>query len=135
MKKMFISMIALLGVGMAHADVETPFLECKPSSTKGPSYVVSTVSYHIPSLKESWRLKLSEKSSVSVGLSDPVRYGDTLIFTLNSGRSGYIHLYWHRDPNQGDTSLIDINLYQASESELNTRGPITDYRCHLTDDQ
>lgn len=133
MKKMFISMIALLGVGMAHADVETPFLECKPSSTNGPSYVVSTVPSHIPGLKESWRLSVSGKSNVSIGLPEPVQYGNTFIFTAKSGRSGYVHLYWHRDPDMGDTSLIDINLYQASESELNTGGPVTDYRCHLVD--
>ena len=63
-----------------------------------------------------------DPEEIPVSNANLLQYGETFIFTVNHGRSGYAHFY-----KNGDTSLIDINLFM--QNDINTKVPLTNYTC------
>ena len=72
--------------------------------------------------KEIARAELKKENFVS-------NYGGATILFQNSGKSGYLLIYYNRKNEGGSTTLIDINLFQPSVRELNTKGPSLGYSC------
>ncbi|MGZ3695819.1 MAG: hypothetical protein ACXWQO_17130 [Bdellovibrionota bacterium] len=63
-------------------------------------------------------------------------YGGTYLFFENQGRSGYLLLYFHKNPTAAasDKALIDINLFQQVLHPLNSNGPRSDVSCKTITD-
>lgn len=130
MKKAIVSVLALMSFNFAYADVQVELLRCtqKDHRPGAPAYVVSVIPTHLPSIPSTFLLTKvpvnPNATQVSAEIPMPLEYGDVLVVTKNSGRSGYAHLY-----SNGDTTVIDINLFQMRETGINTDGPLTDYYC------
>ena len=81
--------------------------------------------------------RVGEEEIAEVALTTPAQcvkgYGGTTLLFKDSGKSGYLLVYFHRaaesDLVQKDIALIDINLFQPSVRKLNTEGPRTDFIC------
>ena len=125
-----ITLISLLSIP-ANAATEQDLLKCRHVGIllATPSYVF-TVDRAEGAGREKFYLKKvflnPTAAPLAVEMPRPLIYGNTWITTKNQGRSGNSHIY-----SNGNVAVIDINLFQARETGINTNGAVTDYVCQL----
>jgi len=127
-------LIFVLFIGLSSYGANDSVLHCEATDEDGKviSYTMSE-SDNVLTLKK----RVGEEEIAEVALTTPAQavkgYGGTTLLFKDSGKSGYLFLYFHRasesDLIQKDTALIDINLFQPSVRKLNTEGPRTDFIC------
>lgn len=132
--KLFLTLVSsVLFSGMAMANMAYPIAECTNHEVLGaPRYEVRIVPSMDSSVPVGYELAIIplnpmvEETRVEFGRDDFIHYGDTMIVRIDHGRSGYAMLYFN-----GDTSLIDINLFMPEAMYINTDGPVTAYQCSM----
>jgi hypothetical protein len=106
----------------------TPLLRCSSNLVGAPAFSVDfvepTVGFSHYRIAKTPLHPFVDPSFLDIKMQDVVLYGDTLIITVNQGRSGYAHIYSTKN-----LTLIDINLFQ--QPSINTDGPVTSYSCAL----
>ena len=131
-KILFISLLAILFLTFSvFGSVEVTVLRCYGEPLGSPSYELTNISNDLG--QDDFYLKLvpnnptAKKTVVRIGnaRTSLKAYSDTIIFYSDRGKSGYVLFYSKKDK----TSLIDINLF-GEGSQLNTNGPITNYKCN-----
>lgn len=125
--KIILFLAAMVVAPLSHA-AEKELLRCTRDSHALGAPVYAITEQGSPGNPSRFFLKLIPLNPtvrpVSLEIAPPIHYADTWIATKDVGRSGYAHLYAH-----GNTTLVDVNLFQVRYRGLNTRGPVQDYRC------
>lgn len=127
-------LILILLNGLTSFGAEQTILNCEGAGEEGRA-INYTVNQHNNNLV--LKKRIGDEEIAQAELSTPAQvikgYGGTTLMFKDSGKSGYLLLYYHRaaagDLVPKDTSLLDINLFQPSVRKLNTEGPRTDFIC------